>query len=161
MCSFICGREHLSEQRPNPSQFSASPGAHFHPEASEESWLCSRTKSKAAIIYSPGSLLGAIISAGSAAPKVTLISSVTRRVILFSMWVTESEINFLTPFSHPGGLLLSSTTAEIKPYLLLQHMNGRWLFVFSVIEFPLDEVLSNLGVFLLSTLATVSGPNGY
>lgn len=79
------------------------------------------------------------------------------------MWVTESEINFLTLFRHNGGLLLSSTTAEIKHYLQLLRINGRWLFVFSVIEFPLDKVLLNLGFILLSTLVTtlMSGLNGY
>lgn len=60
------------------------------------------------------------------------------------MWVTESEINFLAPVSHTGGLLLSSTTAEIKHYLRLRRMNGRWFFLFSVIEFPPDTVLLKL-----------------
>lgn len=36
-CSSISGTEHLSEQRPSPSQFSTSPAAHFHPDASDES----------------------------------------------------------------------------------------------------------------------------
>lgn len=115
--------------------------ANFHPEASEESWLCSITKWKAALIYTPDSLLRIIICIRRVTPKVTLISSVTCRERDSALQVGHrvTEINLSHFLVHSGRLLFveNKWRAEIKGrYLLLCNITGRWL---GVIEFPLGS----------------------
>lgn len=58
---------------PQPFTAHRSSPANFHPEASEESWLCSITEWGAALIYTPDSPSRIIICIRGVAPKVTLI----------------------------------------------------------------------------------------